>query len=544
MTTDALARGRAAFLRGSWARAWRLLAKVDRTGSLDPPDLERLATAAYMLGRSDGHVDGMGRAHRDYRRERDFARAARCAFWAGLNLAMRGRAADASGWFEQARRVARRTARDSVEQGYLLIPDVLQRAAEKDWNGVAKIATRAERIAERHDDDDLFAMGAHEHGHALVRLGRVTEGLRKIDEVMASVTAGGLSPVATGLVYCSVIAYCQNLFQLGRAQAWTRALTDWCERQPEMVAHTGQCLIHRAEVMQLRGEWSAALREALRAKLRFLQLTNHSAAGYALYRQAEVQRLRGRFERAESAFRQAARHGYEPQPGLALLRLAQGRSRAAAGSIGRVLAETEDPLRRARLLPASVEIHLACGNRQGAQEACIELEKTAGGRASAMLNAFAAHARGAVELAEGRPAAALHHLRSAAEEWRKLQAPYEVARVGVLISEACTLLGDDDAAGLELDASRSAFVRLDAGPDVARVEAVARNARTRSPGGLTRRELEVLRHVASGRSNKAIARILALSSRTVDRHVSNVLDKLGTSSRTAATAFAYRHRLL
>ena len=213
-----------------------------------------------------------------------------------------------------------------MEHGYLLVPTLLKRAGELHWKGVADIAKKAERIAERHGDADLFALAAHERGHALVQLGRVEVGLRLMDEVMVSVTAGELSPVVTGLVYCSVIAYCQDMFQLSRAQAWTQALTEWCEHQPEMVAHTGQCLVHRAEVTQLRGDWRLALQEAQRAKTQFAKAMNSSAAGQALYRQGELRRVQGHFDKAEAAYREAARSGYQPLPGLALLRLVQGKN--------------------------------------------------------------------------------------------------------------------------------------------------------------------------------------------------------------------------
>ena len=497
-----------------------------------------------MLGRNDDHLDCMKRAHRAHQQAGDLARAARCAFWAGINFAMRGRASHAAGWFGRAQRLADRAARDNLEHGYLLVPTVLRLAGERDWKGVTQTAKKAERIAERHGEADLFALAAHERGHALVRLGRVEEGLRLIDEVMVSVTAGELSPIVTGLVYCSVIAYCQEMFQLGRAQAWTQALTGWCEQQPEMVAHMGQCLVHRAEVSLLRGDWRLALLEAQRAKMQFAKAMNSSAVGHALYRQGEVHRVQGRFEPAEGAYRAAARFGYEPQPGLALLRLVQGRTAAAAGTIRRALAETTDAGRRAILLPASVEIFLAEGNIEQARAACIELEQLCKGRRSGLLDARAAHSRGALELAREKPDAALEALRRAFEGWRQLEVPYEAARVRVLIAKACRILADEETAALELEAARAAFSAMRAAPDLAGLDALARATSRGAQLGLSKRELEVLRHVAAGRSNKAIARDLALSNRTVDRHLSNIFDKLGVSSRSAATAFAYRNRLV
>jgi DNA-binding CsgD family transcriptional regulator len=461
-----------------------------------------------------------------------------------MNLAIRGRTSDATGWFARAQRLADSGPRSGVEHGYLLVPDLIRRACESDWKGVTHVAKKAERIAERHGDADLFALAAHERAHALVRLGRVQEGLRLMDEVMVSVVAAELSPVVTGLVYCSVIAYCQDIFQVSRAQGWTLALTRWCKQQPEMVAHTGQCLVHRAEFARLRGEWRSALREAARAKTQFAKVMNKSGAGDAMYQQGEVHRLEGHFDQAEAAYREAARNGHEPQPGLALLRLVQGRTPAASSAIRRALSETIDPVRRARLLPAAVEIFLSEGSTEPARKACGEIEGLSRGRHSELLDALAAHSRGALDLAEGKPAAALGNLRRAFEAWGRLQAPYEAARVRLLTGMACHLLADEEAAALELEAAREVFSRLRAANDLARTDALARAIGARPGHGLSRRELEVLRLVATGRSNKEIARHLALSTRTVDRHVSNIFDKLAVSSRSAATAFAYRNGLV
>lgn len=540
----AIEQGREAVARRAWARAFRAFVKADRGRPLGAQDLEHLAGAAYMLGRDDDHFECMKRAEREHQRAGNLPRAARCAFWAGINLAMRGRASHAAGWFGRAQRLADRGQRDSVEHGYLLIPALLKHAGEQDWKGLVEVARKAERIAERHDEADLFALAAHERAHALIRLRQVEQGLQLMDEVMVCVMADELSPLVTGLVYCSVIAYCQELFHLSRAQAWTQALTGWCEQQPEMVAHTGQCLVHRAEVMQLRGDWRTALQEAQRAKRQFAKVTHSAAAGHALYRQGEVLRLQGHFDQAEAAYRQAARSGYEPQPGLALMRLVQRRTTAAANAIRRALAETTDPVRRAKLLPACVEIFLGAGSIEQAREACKEIEESAKDRRSTLLDALAAHTRGALQLAEGKPESALGTLRRAFQAWRELDVPYEAARVRVLIARACRVLGDEETAALELDAASSTFSELRAAPDLAQASALARGAMRRSEHGLTKRELEVLRHVASGRSNKAIARDLALSSRTVERHLSNLFDKLSVSSRSAATAFAYRHRLI
>jgi DNA-binding CsgD family transcriptional regulator len=315
-----------------------------------------------------------------------------------------------------------------------------------------------------------------------------------------------------------------------------------------MVAYTGLCLVHRAEIMQVHGAWRDALKEAQLARERFAHGMRQAAGahreGAAFYRQGEVHRLRGEFTAAEEAYRNASRCGWEPQPGLALLRLAQGDNDAAAGAIRRVLGETTEPLKRARLLLAYVEIMLAVGDTQEARSAWGELERISASYGSGMLGAMVAHARGAVDLAEGDARASLVTLRHAWQAWQELEAPYEAARVRVLIGLTCRALGDDESATLELAAARDVFEQLGAAPDLAGVDSLVGRAAFVDTHGLTPRELEVLRRVATGETNKAIAAELVLSERTVDRHVSNIFSKLDVSSRAAATAYAYEHQLV
>jgi DNA-binding CsgD family transcriptional regulator len=348
----------------------------------------------------------------------------------------------------------------------------------------------------------------------------------------------------TGLIYCSVIDACQQVYALARAWEWTSALTKWCEGQPQMVAFTGTCMVHRAEIMQLHGAWSDAIEEARRACARYSEGIEQQPPAAAFYQQAEVHRLRGEFTAADEAYRIASQRGYEPQPGLALLRMAQGRTDAAAAAIRRVVSATTGQLQRTRLLPAYVEIMLAVGDIEDARGACHELAGIAENLDTAVLGAMASHARGAVELAEGDARAALGPLRSTFEAWQRVEAPYEAARVRVLMGMACRAFGDDEGAGLELDAARAVFERLGAAPDLARIDALTKGAPSGHRHGLTPRELQVLRLVAAGKTNKAIAAELFLSGKTVDRHVSNIFNKLDVPSRAAATAYAYQHKLI
>jgi len=533
---DELEQGREAYASRAWLQACECLERAHAQGPLDPPDLELLSIVAFMLGRDDDCVAWLERAHLRHLEEDEIRPAARCAAWIGLNLASRGEIGPASGWLGRAQRLLEPEG-DCAERGYLILPRVFQHEAEGDFAAAAAVAADAVRLGERFGDRDLFALAIHQQGHTLIRNGQVREGLALLDEGMVAVTAEELSPIVTGIVYCGVILACQEVYEVRRAREWTRALADWWALQPEMVAFTGRCLVHRAEILQLDGAWADALEEARRAGERFVE-TGNPAAGLARYRQAELLRLQGDFAGSERAYREASAFGWEPQPGLAQLRLAQGRTDAAVSAITRAEAETTNQVERARLLPAFVEIMLAAGHVEPARRACLELTEVVAGYESAMLDAMVAHAWGAVHLAEGEPREALIALRKAAETWRLLDAPYEIARTRSLLGDACRSLGDEESAVLEHDAARAGFERLGARPDIARLRP------STSGHGLSRRELEVLRLVAAGRTNRQIAASLVISEHTVARHVQNIFAKLGLSSRAAATAFAFEHDLV
>jgi DNA-binding NarL/FixJ family response regulator len=537
-------RGREAFARRAWPDAFASLSRADRAAPLGAEELELLATSAYMLGRDDEHVRALERAHHAYLDAGATPRAVRCAYWIGHNLMLRGEMGPASGWFGRGRRLLEREE-DCAERGYLLIPTIVAHSIAGDAEGAYATATEIAEIGARFDDRDLFAIGVHEQGHALVRQGRFDEGLRLLDEVMVTVAARELSPIVTGMVYCNTIGFWQSVYELRRAREWTDALTGWCEEQPGMVAHTGVCLVHRAEIMQLQGAWDAAAEEARRASERFADgVLNERVCGKAFYRQGEVHRLRGELGAAEASYREASRRGYEPQPGLALLRLLEGKHDAAAAAIRRVLDEASQARTRAALLPAYVEIMLAAGEVEEARGACRELETISAAHRSDMLRALSAQARGALALAEGDPHVALAALREAWTTWQELEAPYEAARVRVLVALGCRAAADDDTATWELEAARAVFDQLGAAPDVARVDSLAASPAAAAAHGLSPRELQVLRLVARGATNKAIAAELVLSERTIDRHVSNIFAKLGVPSRAAATAYAYEHDLV
>jgi DNA-binding NarL/FixJ family response regulator len=413
--------------------------------------------------------------------------------------------------------------------------------ARGDFEAGYATAGDAAEIGERFHDADLVWLARDDQARGLIGQGRFGEGLRLVDEVMVAASAGELSPIVTGIVYCNTIAFCQTAYAVRHARDWTDALTGWCERQPEMVAHNGLCLVHRAEIMQARGAWAAALEEARRAADRFTQgVLNQIACGKALYRQGELHRLYGDLAAAEEAYRQASRRGFEPQPGLALLRLAQGRGEAAAAAIRRSVGETTKPLERAALLPAYVEIMLATGEAERAEAACRELAETAESSGGEALAAMSAAATGAARLATADAERALTALRAGWQGWQALDAPYEAARTRVLVALSCRALGDEDSATLDLEAARDIFAELGAAPDVTRVDALLSRAAAAPAHGLTDRELEVLRLVAAGKSNRDIAAELVISEHTVRRHVQNIFAKLNVSSRAGATASAFQ----
>lgn len=509
-----------------------------------PDDLERLATTAYLLGRHEESAEAWARAHQLSLDQDDAEGAARCAFWLGFQLLLGGERARGGGWIARARRLLEEAGRDCVERGFLQLPRGLRSLGEGDAEAAYAAFADAEETGRRFEEPDLVALGRLGRGQALIRAGGIDDGVALLDETMAAVEAGELSPVVVGIVYCAVIEACGEIFDLSRAREWTAALSDWCASQPGLVPFRGQCLVRRSEILRLEGEWTDAMEEATRACELLGDPPGEPAAGSAFYQLAELHRLRGRFEEAEEAYRRADEWGREPHPGLALLRLAEGRIDDAEAAIRRVAREADERRRRSRVLPAVVEIMLAAEDVETARAASEELSEIATELGAPQLRAIAARARGAVHLARGDARQALDALRPAREAWEELGAPYDAARVRVLLGLACRELGDEDGAGMELEAARRAFERLGAEPDLARLEEIERHPGEDDTYGLTPRELEVLQLVAEGATNSAIGEALHISERTVERHVSHIFQKLRVSTRTAAAAFAYEHGLV
>ncbi len=538
--------GLRAFDARQWSAAFDALAAADTETPLGPADRERLALAAFLTGREPEADAARERAHRDHVAAGDVEGAARVGFWLALALVLRGETSRGGGWFARVKRdLDEAGLTDSVWHGYLLVPAGMTTLFGGDPDGAVPLFERALAVADRHDDIDLRTLARHGHGQALVARGDAAAGLAELDEVMVAATTQPVSPQVVGLVYCAVIDACQDSFDLRRGREWTDALTRWCAAQPDLVPYRGQCLVHRAEILQIHGSWPDAMAEAQRACRRLADPPGQVAAGMALYRRGELHRLRGEYAEAEATYREANQCGHDPQPGLALLRVAQGRSEVALAAIRRALDEMRPPKLRTRLLPGVVEVALAAGDVAGARAAAGELTALAAGHDAMQLTATSLHATGSILLAEGDPGEALPTLRRAWAAWQDLEAPYDAARARVLVGLACRALGDEDTAEMELDAARWVFDQLGAAPDVTKVDALSRRPRrAASPGGLTLREVQVLRLVATGATNRAIAGELFLSEKTVARHVANIFTKLDLSTRAAATAYAYENNLV
>jgi DNA-binding NarL/FixJ family response regulator len=539
-----LTRGRKYYERLAWADAYQAFSRADRVAPLEAGDIELLAMSAYLIGRDDEYLEALERAYEARLKSDERLLAIRCAVWLSTRFLFRGEIGRATGWIGRARRLLGPEDGDCAERGYLILAAVDHHLAAGDHAAAYADAARAADIGEHCGDVELVAIARQLQGRALIQQGQIANGLALLDEAMLAVTTKDMSPIVAGLIYCSLIDACQEGYALRRAREWTLALHLWCGRQQQLVAFTGICHVHRAEVMQLAGAWREAIEEARRAFERCVQAGNQRVAAAALYQEAELQRLRGKFASAEEAYRKASEGGHEPQPGLALLRLAQGQTEAAAAAIRSSMSGTVDRLQRTRLLSACVEIMLAAGDLAAANDSCLELELIARKTDAELLEAIAAQARGAVELASGDAQTALGSLRRAFELWQRAETPYAEARVRVLIGMACRALGDEDGAELALIAARAVFEQLGATPDVAHIGSLAPRADSSRRHRLTARELQVLRLVATGRTNKAIAAELHLSEKTVDRHVSNIFDKLDVPSRTAATALAYERKLI
>ncbi len=539
---EAVEAGHAAVVQRDWAAArdhFQAAAAVARD-ELAGDDHYALAEALFWVGEIDAALTAYEDAYRAYVAESRCRRAAMAAMFLAARSSERGEGVIGSGWMSRAQRLLR-NEEEGAEHGYPLYYDVFAALGRDEFDEAAAVAHRMQEIGRRFDDANLVAIGVLGEGRALIKQGRVDDGLALLDEAMLAARSDDLHPYWTGAIYCHLMDVCHQLADLRRAGEWTQVSATWIETMPEEVLFRGICRVHRAQVLHVQGAWEQAEREANTASSLLVGVHVVTVAE-AHYEVGEIRRLRGDLPGASAAFRRAHELGRDPQPGRALLRLAEGRSDAALTSIRAALsAEPTDKLARARLLAAQVEIALAASDLDGAGEACEELQSIAAAFGSSGLEAEALQSQGAVFLANDRPGDALGLLRAACRLWQELSAPYAAAKVRILLADAYRALDDQDAAVLELDAANEVFERLGARRDVAQVAEL--KGRSNLPSGLTPREAEVLRLVAGGQTNREIAKALFLSEKTVARHLSNIFTKLALSSRTAAAAFAFEHGL-
>lgn len=526
--------------RGGWPEVYELLRDRD-LDSLGPADLEALADAAWWLSRVEESLAVRRRAHAAYVAAGDTRRAGYHAWMLATEYGFIGKDALASGWLTKARRHLADEP-ECAEQGFLIFSEAERAAAAGNHDEALRLARRMTDVGLRCGSQDVVAMARVLEGTLLINAGETSTGLAWLDEAMCDAMAGTLSDLVTGWLYCLAVPVCYELSDIGRATAWNDAAMAWCATLPAGTPFHGLCRVHHVELLGLGGAWDEAGTEAERA-CRELMNYHPNMAGESFYVAGELRRRMGDLAGAEDAFLTAHELGRDPQPGLALVRLAQGRGEAAATALASCLAGGDwHGLARARLLAAQVEVTVAVGDVDTGRKATRHLEMMARESGTKLLDAVALEARGAVAVADGEVADALNRLRRARTLWLDLELPYEAAQARLLLAAACRAAGDHDTAELELRAARSAFARLGSAAGLHRVDELLGTSRD-LPSGLTARQLEVLRLVAEGKSNRDIAAELVISTHTVSRHLDNIYTKLGVSTRAAAAAFAHTHDL-
>jgi class 3 adenylate cyclase len=464
---DPVTAGREAFERRAWKEAFQLLDEADRTSRLEPDDLELLADAAFWSGNTIYGLSVLERAFRERLRAGDRRRAAFIATTLSHHYKQATQKAKAQGWLAQADRLLAQEDEEAIEHGWLAIQKALVALGKGDLDSVLALGLEAERIGRKFGDRNVEVIGIQRQGIALVEKGQVDEGLALLDLASTAAAAGELNPYETLVVYCNTIGTCRDRADYGRASEWSDIADDFCS-EFGVGGFPGFCRVNRAEVLRHRGAFEEAEEQALSA-VEELRTFSPRVAGEALYEIGEINLRLGRLAKAAEAFDQAHGFGRDPEPGLSLLQLAEGKVEAAARSMRHALGdEAMLPLARARLLPAEVEIALAAGHLDRARAAKDELAEIARLHETEALEARASAARGVVSLAEGETEAAFGCLRHALRLWNEIKAPYEAARTRVALARAYRADGDEDAAARELRAARKVFEELGARLDAER----------------------------------------------------------------------------
>jgi DNA-binding NarL/FixJ family response regulator len=531
--------GREAAADRRWADALELLARVDARGGLGASDLEVLATAALLRGEPRACVDALSRAYAAHLGVQDTAGAARSAGWLALNLIEQGDFTNTVLWAARAMRIVGAMAEPGALAGFVRLAGAVGQLGSGNAAEAVRSFEEILEVAERAGDRELAAFTRLGLGKSLIEAGSSAEGFACLDLAMGAVSAGDVPTLTSGVIACASISDALLAFDLERGERWTAVLGRWCGEQPQLIAFSGQCHALEAALFLVRGAWAQASTAVDLALARF-RAGDYRAIWGAPYQAAELARLRGAFHSAEESYRRAAESGWEAQPGVSLLHLALGRTARAQEEIRRSAAGA-DPVTRRSLLPALIEIEVAAGDPASARRALEELRHARPGTATPMLDATVATADARVLLAEGRAADALAAARAAVQAWDAVGAPYEAARSRVLAGRARRALGEAEDAKADFEAAREEFVELGAEPALADLAALMGDRRA---GALTPRELEVLRLVSTGLTNRGIGAKLSLSEKTIARHLANIFGKLGISTRAAATAYAYENGLV
>ncbi|HET8866950.1 MAG TPA: response regulator transcription factor [Agrococcus sp.] len=514
-----------------------------RRPALTAEELDELGLAAWFLGREAEYERAWDAAHLAYLDANETDAAIRCVFWLGFTLADRGEAVRSGAWMSRLFELYGTAEPSARSAATAALCEAAGAFATGELEASVALGERAVELARAAHDPDTEVLATMTLARSLVHIGRLGEGFDCLDRVMLAVSSGRVSDRAAGPAYCAVIASCLDRWDVERARVWTLELSDWCDAQRGLEPFRGDCSVHRATVLRMLGEWDEATAT-------FTEVCGHDRRPETLenahYGLAELLRLVGRRDEAEAAYRQAAALGREVQPGLALLRRDAGRIAAARTGIARALEASPLPGTRAELLAAQVELEVDHGDWDVAARAAADLRAMADTVGTIYLQAQADRTEARLLIGTDDAEQALPLLRRSWSVWRRLEATYEAAVTRVLMGRANRALGDEEAAQLEFDAARTVLTGLGAVADLDRLERIAASTGPGGPAasaGLTRREVEVLRLIAAGRSNRQIATELFLSERTVARHVSNILGKLGLANRASATAFAFEHGL-
>lgn len=525
-----VADSRAAYARGDWHATYDRLCQARTLSELSAEDLSLLGSAAWWLGQVKESLEISEHVYHRLYNDGDCAGAAMKALDVGLVWFIRGDMVIASGWISRARRILQELP-EGPEHGYLIYVDATLALKSGDLSFARDAAATLQDLGHRLRTPALTSFSLVLAGLSDLSDGKVASGFAQLDEAMLPVLAGQLLPEWAGDIYCTVIHACHTLGDLHRMRAWTRATEQWCDQFSGDVVYSGICRIHRLELASIEGEWVTAEAEIEQSGADLVG-RNNWVAGEAFYQLGEMRRLRGNVAGAFEAYDRARNLGTEPQPGESLLQFACGKEDAAWTGLCAALAG-RDRLACAQLLRSAVEVALARGLVDEADRFCVQLEGTAELFGTPGLRAWAGQARAALLIAQSQHAEALSILKATAATYREMHARYEIARTYELLSAAHRGLGELGAAAADSAAALAIYRELGALPDIQRLDG------GQLPGGLTRREIDVLSLIAAGATNKETAEALFISQKTVGRHLANIFTKIGVSSRTAAAAWAH-----